>query len=167
MLDYLLISPLAIYSENEYQSIAGTRSSFEVVEVPSTLFELLIEESEIQNVLEIHRPTNDYTDRFQVLLKQVSVAQFDCEIHRQIERLDALVQKHFKNLHPLPSLMHLNTYGGLYYSYLLSYCIATSILKRIRSGESSFGKVIVREIFSKGGAINAPMIYKKLQIWPS
>lgn len=154
----------SVLSETKYQTLSGTRGPVDLAEIPSSLFELIHDSTDVQDKLNesdtFKEIPGDKIRREEAF--QVQIAALDQLLHvtepqkenwtrdlaHQIET-EFCIKKE-RDWHC--SLSHLSTYGGTYFSYLYSKSVARSIKEKCELN------LFKREFLEKGGTARLDFI---------
>lgn len=159
-------------SNTEFQCLSGTRCSLEVAEIPSLLFEKLVENwgtikalgASDHNMASFENWKGSLFNNILTKKSQLKLAYADQLLHDNInisEKEISNICRQAENFVGLPkdsdtwiaNVPHLTNYGGCYYSYQLAEFIVEKILSKL-SVDYNFGKHLRESLFSKGGTVN-------------
>lgn len=155
----------SVLSETKYQTLSGTRGPVDLAEIPSSLLELIHDDSNLQRELNKNEKFEDISKEriYREESFQIQIAAFDQLLHcteppnasnwtrdlaNQIETQYCLKRQKYW----FCSLPHLSTYGGTYFSYLFSKSVAL----RIREADEMI--LFKRNFLAKGGSARLDFI---------
>lgn len=165
---------LGTLSTNNYQTLSGTRGPLDFAEYPSTLMEKFIQSRAFIKYL---GASDDDLRRHEYWIQrdnrklrrktQHEIASTDLMLHGESAEIDSFFQNDTSsakfNSSWICEIEHFNSYGGLYYTYLLADLLATKTMENIVK-DRSLGAKIRQQLLSFGGSIDHLKVLNQLNL---